>query len=301
MKSFIYLDTDTLNSYIAQIDDGLKTLQTSTKQLSNEREKKKASTIDGEGEADFTLFGKGLDAKIEYIYNHLYSTSNAKLYSDVETKVLHDNVFRQVMEHFEKNGVFESDNLKIGDFINIIGEIRLLDLGYYKSLFNEKDFVNLINEPEKEMVNAEFNKMLSEVDGGLNRQGKRSPEYKKKKNEVETKKREVINAIDRSTAELGKQLEVLLKLFPYTKLLSVNNYLAVFDEKYLRDDIQKAPFKYGGNVHLVGYITNTTHVDKENTFFSGPMNMINGILASLFDFQDEMYIVHPIAIYYENK
>ena len=59
MKSFIYLDTDTLNSYIAQIDDGLKTLQTSTKQLSNEREKKKASTIDGEGEADFTLYGKG--------------------------------------------------------------------------------------------------------------------------------------------------------------------------------------------------------------------------------------------------
>ena len=39
MKSFIYLDTDTVNSYIAQIDNGLKTLQTQTSQSSSSTEK----------------------------------------------------------------------------------------------------------------------------------------------------------------------------------------------------------------------------------------------------------------------
>jgi len=37
MKSFIYLDTDTVNSYIAQIDNGLKTLQTQTSHLHQQK------------------------------------------------------------------------------------------------------------------------------------------------------------------------------------------------------------------------------------------------------------------------
>ena len=44
MKSFIYLDTDTVNSYIAQIDNGLKTLQTQTSQSSSSTEKQSSHT-----------------------------------------------------------------------------------------------------------------------------------------------------------------------------------------------------------------------------------------------------------------
>ena len=92
---------------------------------------------------------------------------------------------------------------------------------------------------------------------------------------------------------------MLLKLFPYRVLLSVDNYLAVFDEKFLRDDIKKAPFKYGGKAHLVGYVTNTTHSNEKSTFFSGPIDMINSMLETLFESNKGLTIVHPIAVYYE--
>lgn len=71
MKSFIYLDTDTVNSYIAQIDNGLKTLQTQTSQSSSSTEKQSSHTTTAEGEADFSILGKGFDAKLDYIYNHI--------------------------------------------------------------------------------------------------------------------------------------------------------------------------------------------------------------------------------------
>ena len=68
MKSFIYLDTDTVNSYIAQIDNGLKTLQTQTSQSSSSTEKQSSHTTTAEGEADFSILGKGFDAnQITYI------------------------------------------------------------------------------------------------------------------------------------------------------------------------------------------------------------------------------------------
>lgn len=299
MKSFVYLDMDTVNSYIAQIDDGLRTLQTKTTQLSNEKKKQQSHSLDGEGDADFTVLGKGIEAKIDYIYNRLSSNTYSKLYSDVETKVLHDNAFRQVMEHLSKNCLIASGNPKIGEFIDIEGDIHLLDLEYYKSLFNEDDFIKLINAPKKEEVNKVFEGLVDEENSKHNRDTRRSTEYRNAIKEIENKKRQALNDIDVGITELRNQLELLLKLFPYKLLMSVDNYIAVFDEKYLRDDIQKAPFKYGGRVHLVGYVTNTTSVNEKSSIFSGPMDMINGMIKTLFDAEKELYIVHPIAIYYE--
>ena len=161
MNSFIYLDTDTVNSYIAQIDDGLRTLQTITTQQSKDKQRQGSHTVDANGEADFTMFGKGLEAKIDYIYNHISSTTKSKLYSDVETKVLHDNAFKQVMEFLRDEDLFVTEEPMIGNFIDIEGELRLLDLDYYKSLFNEDDFIKLIVGPQKELIEQEFKKIMS--------------------------------------------------------------------------------------------------------------------------------------------
>ena len=152
---------------------------------------------------------------------------------------------------------------------------------------------------KKEEVNKVFEGLVDEENSKHNRDTRRSTEYRNAIKEIENKKRQALNDIDVGITELRNQLELLLKLFPYKLLMSVDNYIAVFDEKYLRDDIQKAPFKYGGRVHLVGYVTNTTSVNEKSSIFSGPMDMINGMIKTLFDAEKELYIVHPIAIYYE--
>ena len=129
MKSFIYLDTDTVNSYIAQIDNGLKTLQTQTSQSSSSTEKQSSHTTTAEGEADFSILGKGFDAKLDYIYNHIKNKTNTNLYSDVETKVLHDNAFHQVVDYLNKNNLFSNENIEIGDMTVPFGNNLIIELG----------------------------------------------------------------------------------------------------------------------------------------------------------------------------
>ena len=275
MKSFIYLDTDTVNSYIAQIDNGLKTLQTQTSQSSSSTEKQSSHTTTAEGEADFSILGKGFDAKLDYIYNHIKNKTNTNLYSDVETKVLHDNAFHQVIDYLNKNNLFSNENIEIGDFIKVKGEYHLLD----------KICEEQYNEATKGMT--------------INRDIKRSSEFKEIENKIKQIKKETIDKLNNENKELQKQLSLLLKIYQYKSFICIDKYLVIFDEKYLREDIQKAPFKYGGEVNLVGYVTNTTHVNKISSFFSGPSDMINSILKSLFETSDDLFIVHPIALYYE--
>ena len=301
MKSFIYMDTDTVNSYIAQIDNGLMTLQTKTSQSSSSTENQSSHTANAGGEADFTILGKGLDTKIDYIYNHIKRKNSANLYSDVETKVLHDNAFHQVVDYLEENSLFVNENVEIGKFIKVKGDYHLLDLDYYKKLFDDNDFIQMMNEPKLNEIDKLCEEQFSEATKGMtiNRDIKRSSEYKEIENNIKQLKTDAINEINKSVKELQKQLSLLLKIFPYKSFVCVDNYLVIFDEKYLREDIQKAPFKYGGKINLVGYVTNTTHVNKVSSFFSGPSDMINSILKSLFETNDDLFIVHPIALYYE--
>ena len=115
MRRFIYLDTDTLNSYIAQIYDGLIQTQETETQSSqiSDNQSECASNI-GAG-TDLKVFGKGIEGKIDFTYRHLKDTSNTELISDVQTKLLHDNAFDQLMNYLNKNNLLSNHNTS--DFI----------------------------------------------------------------------------------------------------------------------------------------------------------------------------------------
>ena len=97
MRRFIYLDTDTLNSYIAQIYDGLVQTQETEIQSNQITDKQNELTSNLGADADLKVFGKGLEGKIDFTYRHLKDTSNTELISDVQTNLLHDNAFDQLM------------------------------------------------------------------------------------------------------------------------------------------------------------------------------------------------------------
>ena len=301
MKSFIYLDTDMINSYIAQIDNGLITLQTQTSQSTSNTEKQTTHTASVEGDADLKFLGKGFETKVDYIYNYIRSKTDSNLYSDVETKVLHDNAFHQVINYLEKENLFAKNDIEIGEFIKHKGQFYLLDLDYYKKLFDNDDFVSMMNEPKLIELDRICEEQLNEMTKGMtiSREIRRSPQYKEIEKKIDQFKKDETNKMDEDNIELKKQLNLLLNIFPYKSFICIDQYLVIFDEKYLREDIQKAPFKYGGEINLVGYVTNTTHVNTTSSFFSGPGDMINTILKSLFETEEDLYIVHPIALYYE--
>ena len=71
MRRFIYLDTDTLNSYIAQIYDGLVQTQETETQSSQATDKQSEYTSDLGADADLKVFGKGIEGKMDFTYRPL--------------------------------------------------------------------------------------------------------------------------------------------------------------------------------------------------------------------------------------
>ena len=156
MRRFIYLDTDTLNSYIAQIYDGLVQTQETETQSSQATDKQSERTSNLGADADLKVFGKGIEGKIDFTYRHLKDTSNTELISDVQTKLLHDNAFDQLMNYLTKNKLLS--NLNIGDFIEINDEFYIMDLELTQEGANS-------NEIKKNYTNLAKNK-CAESDKG---------------------------------------------------------------------------------------------------------------------------------------
>lgn len=97
-------------------------------------------------------------------------------------------------------------------------------------------------------------------------------------------------------------IDMLAAIIPYPQVLCIENYLVVLNEDYLRDDISTAAFKYGGKINVVGYITNKVNAQADTPVskLSGLSNSFNEITKMFFDNVNEMFIMHPIAIYYDN-
>lgn len=174
MRRFIYLDTDTLNSYIAQIYDGLVQTQETETQSSQATDKQSERTSNIGADADLKVFGKGIEGKIDFTYRHLKDTSNTELISDVQTKLLHDNAFDQLMNYLTKNKLLS--NLNIGDFIEINDEFYILDLDYYKKIFSDKKFLDFIKKSERDKILA---LLKIQQDFELTQEGANSNEIKK--------------------------------------------------------------------------------------------------------------------------
>lgn len=97
-------------------------------------------------------------------------------------------------------------------------------------------------------------------------------------------------------------INMLASIIPYPQILCISNYIVVLNEKYLRDDLSTAAFKYGGKIKVLG-ISRIRLQHKSNTHisaFAGIGNSINTLMKIFFENADEMYIVHPVAIYYDN-
>ena len=111
---------------------------------------------------------------IHFTYRHLKETSNTELISDVQTKLLHDNAFDQLMNYLNKNEHLSNHN--IGDFIEINDEFYIMDLDYYKKIFNDKKFLDFMKKNDRDKIQALL-KIQQDIE--LEQEGANSNEIKK--------------------------------------------------------------------------------------------------------------------------
>lgn len=297
MRRFIYLDTDTINSYLAQIYDGLVKQNEQELQSQSELNIQNKNTVSVNGGADLKVFGKGIEGKLEYTYEHLKETNNSELISDIQTKLLHDNAFDQLMNYLKSENLIFQDSVNIGDFIEITDDFFILDLDYYQKLFESGGFIENLKKIQENNIKNEVKTQLEE---GLNREQLRDKNIAKR---IIDESNQLIQKNNEEYQSVETIINMIMSVVPYRQMLYMKNYLVALNERFMRDDMNLAAFKYGGKIKLVGYITNKIY-DEENlgspiSVFSGISNSMNQMMKVFFDNQKNIFIVHPIAIYYE--
>ena len=293
MRRFIYLDTDTLNSYLAQIFDGLIQNQQTEKSVGKKKAKQNQYKTGLSAQIALKLFGKGVDAKADTAYEHLKTVANDEVVKDVQTKIMHDNAFNEFVSYLQQNKLLNGN--EIGNFISLEDEFYIFDIAFYQKLFEQNGFVSCLKDIQKNNIQNKAAEQVQE----MSREQRRDKSLPKKVQEtIESVTEKSEDGFD--SAE--KLINMLASIIPYPQIMCISNYVVVLNDEYLRDDLKTASFKYGGKIKVVGYITNkvTAQGDSAISVFAGIGNSINALLKIFFENADEMYIVHPIAIYYDN-
>ena len=248
MRRFIYLDTDTLNSYIAQIYDGLVQTQETETQSKQATDEQSERTSNLGAEADLKIFGKGIEGKMDFTYRHLKDTSNTELISDVQTKLLHDNAFDQLVNYLNKNEHLPNHN--IGDFIEINDEFYIMDLDYYKKIFSNKNLLDIMKRNDRYKIQ---NSLKKQQDIELIQEGANSNEIKKNYTNLV---KSICAESDKNYDSIKDIIDMLCTLVPYRRILCIADNMVVLNDKYMRDNINMTSFKFGGKIKVLGYITN---------------------------------------------
>ncbi|WP_282171827.1 DUF6414 family protein [Cytobacillus firmus] len=317
MKEIIYLDTNLMNSMLAQLDEGLIN-NFSLEQSTQESETEGQQTVRGKN-AGFRgsvnassgfLPGGGLRLDANIGNNGTESTNESRTMlegqRDILNKAFHDHALEVLT-----NKLIENDLLCNGD------QLKEGDLYLGESVYRFYDF-NLIKKAMN--PNLMENVMLHDINQlGLSLEEAKKIVRKSKPNAQE--RQQIENA--RRIIDSHQAVKPVVNLFDQMNLLSTfasdlledltivkaSNYIGLLKKSYLRESTEALSFRTDKSrtikflVRVIGkkevVFDGYNLTLKENELDLIPNMMIDIILGSFNIIEKGDLIVTPIAIYYE--
>lgn len=298
MKQFLYLDTDIVNSIIAQSEKGL--IQEQSEE--NGSDKKKDTHISGSMEGSGTAGGSFLKlAKAEANLSlsgelgkeYVSSTTSREIIS----KVLHDAAFDIAYGYIkpQKLSVGKNDSGEYGDYVELTRVFDFVDMDYLEKLFSKNGLIDFLKKNDKEKIETE----ASRATGGMNRAQLRSTEKT-----IKSELKKLIAESDKQYDDIHDIIVAFRQLMPYARMMiSYDGYLIPMDDQYFRIDPQNLGFKYGGEITCVGMITNiigadTNPNDPKNMFATLQFTVNEALRKILPTNKENLCVIHPIAVFY---
>lgn len=298
MKQFLYLDTDIVNSIIAQSEKGL--IQEQSEE--NGSDKKKDTHISGSMEGSGTAGGSFLKlAKAEANLSlsgelgkeYVSSTTSREIIS----KVLHDAAFDIAYGYIkpQKLSVGKNDSGEYGDYVELTRVFDFVDMDYLEKLFSKNGLIDFLKKNDKEKIETE----ASRATGGMNRAQLRSTEKT-----IKSELKKLIAESDKQYDDIHDTIVAFRQLMPYARMMiSYDGYLIPMDDQYFRIDPQNLGFKYGGEITCVGMITNiigadTNPNDPKNMFATLQFTVNEALRKILPTNKGNLCVIHPIAVFY---
>lgn len=194
-----------------------------------------------------------------------------------------------IAKHLNSNSLIKNKNLIIGDFLKIKDEMFIVDLDYYKNIFSTDTVLDFVKKSE---IENRLNIQIAQIEVTGN--GEKA-NYDKEKIRKEIKKQ-----VDTEYIEIKKIIEAIINIIPYNKFGIMGECLIVLDDEYFRDKTGVVAYKYGGQMTMLGYLTNIVNSNITQTdeiIFRTFPSIINTFMLSFFN-KTEIKIIHPVAIYY---
>lgn len=290
MRRFIYYDKDGIESYLAQITSGISFSSSTETTNSNEIEHQESKEKNIHSDIGAKLAGIGAEIQEDISKGETNKTSTNQLVKSLEEKVLSDYAFDKVFDFFSKNKMLKTSDFKIGDVVNLEENVTFFDFDYFEKLFSENGISSFSIKQSKD----ELKKIRDSLSGP-----------QKQNIEVKNKIKEMENMIKQQESERKSTLEILNMAkvtLPYVRFVMTKEYLIVLNDDCFRDNPNNIAFKYGGNIQIVGYVTNIidgeSRTENQINAFSEMYKMVNQVMMSLYNGTKHVYVIHPLAMYY---
>ncbi|WP_302537557.1 DUF6414 family protein [Clostridium saudiense] len=281
MKHFIYLNTDILNSYLSQIDDGI--INKSQTEVCDEVTTSSDEEITSKGNKFETKLGLASILGMTFTETpEAVKTTNAL--SQIESgkelieKVLHDNAFQRFVTYLNNNDMVKSlESCDIGDYVHFSGEYLVRDVDHILSIFSD-EFINFVSENE-----------LSKL--------KIADSLKKNK----------LKQIKDTYKNTKKIISLAKNTIPEPKFILCNDTFIPLKDKFLRESTPSIRFNYPSKIHVLGKFTSTfsksTNIEQSTDSFAEVFKSFDNVNKSFYN--DAMNIaidtkvILPIALYFE--
>lgn len=293
MKEIIYLDTNLVNSLLAQQNAGLVT------KLVNENSESDSNTEGGFDQTATSVSG-GVSTLIRADVNHsaienenyniVFSRSNRNL---IET-ALDDYSLDLLLQELEDDKLLKSSNFRDGDFVFTVGKLDFFDFEQLKNVFTFDEIEDILPEYD------EFKKLQSE--------------YKRVKNN--TRKEQLKNEISHNgwnnLESIRSMSAYFERLFPSSNLAKVSNTISVLPKEFMKVPTAQLGLMQlsGRQIKILGICSSTfdEQTPSDLSMMTNSMELLKkaptAILTIMLDSFDLVssgdYLIRPIAIYYED-
>lgn len=327
MKEIIYLDTQFLNSFLAQINDGLPTSKSREKAeeirdtLESSEGFKSASSIEAilkSGDFEIPLLFKSPSGEIKGIWKPgLFSgekaiASQTEAAKQIISTQMHDNALEEFIDflHENDNELFTSEigyqGEIIGKYINRKSTFKIIDFEYLISIMQADVFQLFLFDKLEEQINNIDQKIKNTPKDKRNTKEYQQLKtfFDQNKRKIDKEKEKIVDVLEK----VEKMLKYLKDILPNSTFLLGDGFIAPLKEEFLREKGKELSFKYGDSsnleITLLGKVTgkisssDLPQLDDVDSVLQ-LHKMINFILQSLNLTKKGDHIVSPVAIYFE--
>lgn len=319
MKEIIYLDTEIMNSMLAQLDEGLVnsyTLESSNQETSGETTQTTRFSSGGltAGVKVSTGFLPGgslnFGSKKDSGGNESesYTTTILEGQKDILNKAFHDHALNILIDKLKVRNLINTDtNLKEGDLFFLESSFNFYDFNLFSKSMNVdylKKFLSFAISLNSTMSYEEAKKIIS----------KKNPSAREREKIDEARRVYAMYNNFNQIISFYEQLNSLGKfatdLLTDLSVIKAQKNIGLLKKKYLRESAESLSFRTDNSrkakilFRVIGKkinIFDSSSVIKftENDIDKMPNMMLDIILGSFKILEKEDVLVTPIAIYYE--